>query len=329
MKSKQWIKIFLFISVFFGLFQFTVISLTTDTFIKKIFEKSPTYSNAKWLLDYNIFPKYVFMGSSMSKNSIIPSIINKNLELDSNDKIVNIGMSSATPYEMYLSYKKSKSNFKDTKVFFYTLEPWIFQRKYYVYSNFEKLYWTYEEWNFFSKLYSINNNYFNKINLLYGAFTRSKSNISEDFGYKKLECHKFDFFKKEILEERFSDKVNKNYGISKFQLKYLKKLKNEINKDGAEFILVYVPNDYSYYESNVKYNEKYNDLLSEELSKSLGKTKQIGFFNPKEIGLTNAYFADAYHMCHDGAIKFSRYLSTQIKTLDETKDSKINLPFIK
>jgi hypothetical protein len=329
MNSKQWIKYFIFIFVSLGLSQFIVISLTTDTLIKKIFEKSPTYSNAKWLLDYNIFPKYVFMGSSMSKNSIIPSILTKNLKLTNKDKIVNIGMNSATPYEMYLSYKKSKSNFNDTKVFFYTLEPWIFQRKYYVYSNFEKLSWTYSEWNYFSKLYSINNNYFNKINLLYGAFTSSKSNISEDFGYKRLECQKFDFFTKEILEERFSDEVNNDYGISEFQLKYLKKLKNEITEDGAEFILVYIPNDYSYYESHVKYNNKYNDLLSNTLTKALGKTKQIGFFNPKKIGLTDDYFADAYHMCHKGAIKFSEYLSTQITTLNEVRENEINLPFKK
>lgn len=324
MNSKKWIMIFFTLSFLIIIIPFIFVSSFTESVIKKSFEYSDTYSDGKWVVDKKLYPTYVFMGSSMSRHSIMPSILEKNLNLN-NGAIVNIGMNAATPYEMYLSYKKSKQNYKNVKTFFYTLEPWIFQKSYYVHKKYEKLLWNYSDWTQFSTKHNINNNYYNKINLLFNMYSSSNSTISEDYGYSRLECKKFDTYSKEQLKETFSDNININYGISEFQLEYLKKLKLEIESQKSNFVIMYVPNHYSYYNNNIEYNEKFNNKLSKMLNNYIGKIKFIGSFNPTKFNLLDEDFMDTHHLCHRGAMKFSEHISNEIHNINQISQAEIKL----
>ena len=96
--------------VFFALI-FTIIILlfrkeSINILNKYFFEQSFIYDRGYWIKNDNLNPKLVFLGSSMTRHTIIPDIIAKNSNLKQGD-IVNLGMNSATPYEMYYEYSEA------------------------------------------------------------------------------------------------------------------------------------------------------------------------------------------------------------------------------
>ena len=102
MNGKKWISIFLLIALAFPIIQFFVFYIIPMNTFQTLFEKTCTYDNGIWLKNNKENPKIVFMGSSMSRHTIIPKIVSNNQY--KNGEIVNLGMNAATPYEMYITF---------------------------------------------------------------------------------------------------------------------------------------------------------------------------------------------------------------------------------
>ena len=280
---------------------------------KYLFEKSFIYDRGHWIKDENLYPKVVFLGSSMTRHTIIPEIIAKNSNLEQGD-IVNLGINAATPYEMYLTFKKNIQNFNDTKIVFYNLDPWIFSKKYYIHKKYEKVLWSREEWEKYSNDKGLKNYLNYKTTLFKELINKPNYNKPKfkDFGYEPLEC-KIDYKleTKDEIEKFFKEIINdENHAISFFQLEYLKKLKQLVEENNSIFVILYIPNQESYTKNINKFNYSYNKALEYRLNKYLGDTIQYGTFCPNNITLENKLdFYDKIHLCDSGAKKYSNYLS--------------------
>ena len=180
MKKKTWF-LFLFL---LSILLYTGRHAIVNFYYMSSFEKSSLYDRALWMKKDMLNPKVVFLGSSMTRHSIVPAVIRKNSKLKDAD-IVNLGMNAATPYEMYLTFMKNKSSFTKTKVFFFSLEPWIFSKKYYKYKIFEKSLWSNEEWDYYMP--EKNNFRGCKTEILRKSISaRYRKPKFEDYGYERL-----------------------------------------------------------------------------------------------------------------------------------------------
>lgn len=327
MKKKSFV---LYILIFTTIILF-IRKETIDNLNQYFFEKSFIYDRGHWIKKDNLFPKVVFLGSSMTRHTIIPEIIAKNSNLKEGD-IVNLGMNAATPYEMYLTFKKNIGNLKNTEVVFYNLDPWIFSKKYYVHKKYEKVLWTFEEWEKYSKDKGLKN-YTNYKTTLFKE-SRSKPNYNKpkfiDFGYEPLECKtEYKLETKDEIEIFFKDIIDDgNYAISSFHLKYLKKLKNLVENNNSKFIILYVPNQESYTKNINQFNFNYNKALEEKLNEYLGETLQYGTFCPNTISLENTLdFFDRHHLCSNGAKKYSNYLGNIFDTIKVLETKKIRVDY--
>ena len=101
MTIKKFVFFALIITIIIFLFRKESINILNKYF----FEKSFMYDRGHWLKYDNLYPNVVFLGTSMTRHTIIPDIIAKNSGLKVGD-VVNLGMNAATPYEMYLTFKK-------------------------------------------------------------------------------------------------------------------------------------------------------------------------------------------------------------------------------
>ena len=319
MKSKIWLLLFAVLSILLYIGQ----NIAIDFILKKSFEESPIYDRGQWLEQFDLHPKVVFLGSSMARHSIIPKIIQKNSNLTEGDVVI-LGVNAATPYEMYLTYIKNKDRFTKTKVFYFSLEPWMYIEKYYQYKIFEKVLWSYDEWK---RYMGDSVNYFSYKFQLYG---RTKTEVYgrwpfNDYGYYRLNYdpdEKFKYADKKEILDFFND-----YSISYFQLEYLKKLKDEIESTNTEFIILYVPNHISYTKSILNYNKKYNSQIEILLNRYLGKTKQFGSFDPNDYNLTEEDYFDRFHLDHSGAIKYTEYLGNVLELSNELQDTNIKIDY--
>ncbi len=321
--------------VFFALI-FTIIILlfrkeSINILNKYFFEESFIYDRGHWIKNDNLNPKLVFLGSSMTRHTIIPDIIAKNSNLKQGD-IVNLGMNAATPYEMYLTFKKNIDSFRNVQVVFYNLDPWIFSKKYYVHKKYEKTLWTFEEWEKYSNDKGLTNYLNYKTTLFKESINKPNYNMPsfKDFGYEPLECkEEYKLETKEGIEDFFKNIINdENHAISFFQLEYLKKLKQIVETNNSKFVILYVPNQESYTKNINEYNSDYNKVLEYQLNKHLGDTIQYGTFCPSIIGLENKLdFFDKSHLCDKGAKKYSFYLGDIFTTITNLKPIKFNINY--
>lgn len=321
-------------------FVFTILLLTVailllrkesiDILNKYYFEQSFMYDRGHWVKSDNLYPKVVFLGSSMTRHTIIPEIIAKNSDLKEGD-IVNLGMNAATPYEMHLTFKKNIDNFKNVQVVFYNLDPWIFSKKYYVHKKYEKTLWTFEEWEKYSKDKGLKNYLNYKTTLFKESISKQKYSKPKfkDLGYEPLECkEEYKLETKEEIEIFFKDIVNdENHAISFFQLEYLKKLKQLVEDNNSTFVILYVPNQESYTKNINEFNSSYNKVLENNLNKYLENTIQYGTFCSNNIDLKNKLdFFDKSHLCDNGARKYSNYLNN-INNIPNLEPSKIEINY--
>ena len=323
MKNKTWI-IFFFLIVFIifvgrkGIIHYK---------LQYTFESSQMYDRGHWLKEKNLYPQIVFLGSSMTKYSIVPNIIIKNSKLDKGS-VVNLGADAATPYEMYLTYIKNKNHFSKTKIFFYSIEPWLFSKKYYQYKIYEKVLWSEEEWKYYMPQWDYYAEYKTSLFDVIRKFKYINPKIN-DYGYvPKIHSEKkFKLATKQEVQTYFQDKIHDHLGISHFQLKYLKKLKDEIEKNNSELIILYIPNHISYTQIINVYNKNYNLVLSNLLNTYLDKTKQFGSFCPKDYNLKYEDYFDRFHLSHTGAKKFSKELGNVFKLSNKLKEKEIFLDY--
>ncbi len=308
MTIKKFVFFALIITIIIFLFRKESINILNKYF----FEKSFMYDRGHWLKNDNLYPNVVFLGTSMTRHTIIPDIIAKNSGLKVGD-VVNLGMNAATPYEMYLTFKKNIDNFKNTKLVFYNIDPAIFSKAYYNSKKYEKVLWSREEWEKYSVDKGFKNYFYYKTTLFKellknDSYERPKF---EDFGYLSLKCtNKYEYETKIGIEKFFKEIIDDgNHAISYFQLEYLKKLKKLVENNNSTFIILYVPNQESFTKNMNEFNYEYNKALEKRLNEYLGDTIQYGTYCPNILKLDNSLdFSNSYHLCHNSAQKYSNYL---------------------
>ena len=322
MKSKTWLLLSFILTSLIYVTEHGII----NHYYQQVFENSSLYNRGAWIKENNINPKIIFLGSSMTRYSIIPELIEKNNNLNKGD-IVNLGMDAATPYEMYITYMKNKQYFSKTQIVFFSLEPWILSKRYYKYKMFEKALWSDEEWDY----YMPNENNFAgyKTYLFFKSIFAKDAKLKvENAGYIRLEHNnQFKLADEKEIKAFFTNRVANEIDISIFELEYLKKLKQEVEKNNSEFVLLFIPNHISYTQVINKVNTQYNLKLSELLNIYLGETKQFGMYDPTSLNLLHEDYFDKHHLSYTGAVKYSTLFTDILDLPKDLKKSPINIRY--
>ncbi len=276
------------------------------------------YDDADWVKGY---PKVLIMGSSHAKYHIIPELIMKmNKQYRGND-VVNIGEDAASPFEMYRAYLKQKKKFKNLEIVYYTLDPHMLGEKYYLYNKYEKIFLSYAQWDYLSREEGIKNEYFFPFQTFIHSLKIRNKNRSKKNGFVALKHKKFKLFKKsEVAKDIFTP--FKLFPISKFQIKYLRKLKEEFVTKGVKFVFVLTPS-YDWTERYKTECVKYDNALIGLLQKSLGESIIIGSLWGEDFNLSYDDFKDNTHLAYTGAEKFTEDLFSDIKIHKKLKGSQI------
>jgi len=276
------------------------------------------YDDASWVKGK---PKIVIMGSSHSRYHIIPNEIaklNDNYEIGD---IVNIGENAASPFRMYTTFMKNREKFREVETVYYTLEPHMLGEKYYLYNAYEEIFLNYTQWKYLEKHHKKKNNYFYPFqtfikSLEFDTYNRAKTN-----GYSALKHKKFNSYSIGKVPKQ-SYRPLTLFPVSSFGIKYFKKLKEELNKQGTELIFVLTPT-YSWTKYYAKEAKEYDDMLITMLNEALGKVKIIGSFWPEDFDLVYKDFKDDTHMAHSGAVRFTREVFMKIDDHKNIKKEKL------
>ncbi len=266
------------------------------------------YDDASWVKGE---PKVLIMGSSHARYHIIPKEIARLNPHYTMKDIVNIGENAASPFEMYTAYKKQTQKFKHVELVYYTLEPHIFNEKYYLYNKYEKIFLNFAQWKYLEEKEKKKNEYFFPFQTFVNSLTfhiadRSRSN---GFTYKKHK--KFRPTTKQTILKQFTPLSL--FPLSMFDVTYLGKLKKEVEARGGKFILVLTP-AYAWQKYYAQYASDYDTQLVSALNNTLGPTPVIGSFWAEDFNLTYKNFYDDTHLSLSGASKFTKALFGNIDT---------------
>ena len=266
------------------------------------------YNDASWVKGK---PKIVIMGSSHARYHIIPKEIaqlNKGYEFKD---IVNIGENAASPFAMYMSFMKNRDKFSELETVYYTLESHMLGEKYFPYNKYEEIFLNYEQWKYLEVNHKKKNNYFFPFqtfikSLKFGTLNRSKSN-----GYSALKHKKFNEFSKGKISKLIYEPLEL-FPVSSHGIKYFKKLKDELDRQGTELIFILTPT-YKWQEYYAKEAKTYDDILIKLLNYNLGNCKVIGSFWSEDFSLSYKDFKDDTHMADSGARKFTQVVFKDIE----------------
>ena len=315
-KYKKIVDIFFITIIFLGpIGQFLVFKFTP---IYNANLLSELYNEASWVQGK---PKIAIMGSSHAKYQIIPSKIatlSKNYKL--ND-IVNIGENAASPFTMYVSFVKNKDKFNKLKTVYYTLDPHLLGEKYYPYNKYEKILLNYKQWKYLEKNHKKKNDYFFPFQTFVHSLKFKNSDRLITNGYSRLKHNKFNEFVQEKVT-KFIYEPLELFPVSMHNIKYLKKLYDELNRQGTDLIFVLTPT-YSWQKFYSKEAKEYDDMLIKMLNENMGNMKVVGSFWFEDFDLTYEDFKDDTHLAHSGAIKFTEEVFTDIDLHDSIQKKKL------
>lgn len=279
---------------------------------------SELYNEASWVKGK---PKIAIMGSSHARYHIVPSEIakfNKNYELKD---IVNIGENAASPFAMYTSFMKNRDKFTDLETVYYTLEPHMLGEKYYPYNKYEEVFLSYEQWKYLEENHKKINNYFFPFQIFVNSLKFNNSNRSKTNGYSKLNHKKFNKFSKGKVSKLIYEPLEL-FPVSLHGIKHLKKLKEELIKQGTELIFVLTPT-YTWQKYYADEAKDYDDMLIKMINSNLGNTKVIGSLWPEDFELKYEDFKDDTHMAHSGALRFTQEVFSDINSHKLLKKDKL------
>jgi hypothetical protein len=196
---------------------------------------SKLYDNAYWI---NNKPKVLIMGSSTAKEHIIPQEIHLLNSQYQESEVVNISESSASPYEMYVTYKKNQHKFNHLDVAYITINPHMMSEKFYTYFKYEVILLGLKQINYLKK-YHVNflekyhKNfkwpYFLPFKLFLNSLNYDGARDPKKVGYKPGLHADFKPTQKNTLRKYICEPLDL-FPVSKFSLKYYKKLKDEMAK---------------------------------------------------------------------------------------------------
>lgn len=270
------------------------------------------YDDAFWVKGR---PKVLIMGSSHARYHIVPSeIANMSAQFNVGD-IVNIGENAASPFRMYTAYQKRKEKFSEVEIVYYTLEPHMFGEKYYPYDLYERIFLSYEQWEYLENNHNKKNSYFFPFQLFVDLLQTKRHDRSKTQGYSALKHKNFKPYSSGKVSKLIYEPIEL-FPVSLFKMNYLKKLKDEIESHGAKFVFILTPT-YSwqqYYKGEAKI---YDDNLINILNEKLGDTVVLGSFWSEDFNLVYSDFKDDTHLARSGAVTMTRRIFGDI---DRHKD---------
>ncbi|CAA6812743.1 MAG: Unknown protein [uncultured Sulfurovum sp.] len=311
MNKKFTLNILLIVIVFGPIGQFVLFKFTP---IYNLNLYTELYNDASWVKGK---PKIAIMGSSHARYHIIPSEIaklNKGYEFKD---IVNIGENAASPFRMYTTFMKNRDKFSKLKTVYYTLEPHMLGEKYYPYNTYEEIFLSYEQWKYLEKNHNKHNNYFFSFQTFVKSLEFKNSNRSRTNGYSALKHKKFNTYSKRKVSKQVYEPLEL-FPVSEHGIKYLKELKEELERQGTDFIFVFTPT-YTWQKIYANEAKAYDNMLIEMLNKHLGKSKVIGSLWPEDFNLSYEDFKDDTHLAHSGALKFTQKVFGNINTHSNIK----------
>jgi hypothetical protein len=280
------------------------------------------YDDASWVIGK---PKIVIMGSSHARYHIIPAEIaklNKDYELKD---IVNIGENAASPFEMYTSFMKNRDKFSKVQIVYYTLEPHMLSEKYYPYNKYESILLNYKQWKYLENNHNKKNNYFFPFQTFVQTLKFKTTNRSKSNGYSALKHKKFNKYSPGRVSKSIYEPLEL-FPVSLHGINSFKKLKEELDKQGAELIFVLTPT-YTWQKYYAKEAKVYDDMLIKLLNTAIGDSKVIGSFWPEDFALQYEDFKDDTHIAHSGALKFTQEVFYDIKKYNNLKLTAIKNTF--
>jgi|GEM_PF-1064420 len=318
----KFISIFLLLTILFIITIEGYISIfKNNIFSEKNLEKIyySVIENYNWLDNINSDHKILLIGSSSVKYGLSCSELNKL----SNNKIsfINLSMNARGPIEAYFLLKNI--NLEHVTNIYLGLDPWIYTKKYYRYRNS----YMYLDFNFLqSVLYFFEHDKSTFIKrykalLTYiKPFTKQDINrkifiqIPDDFGSEVLDKEPKNFGKPGKRVDLFQIK---EYGWSKLQFEYFKKIAIFCKSKNISFSVFLPPkrSDYSQsYKKNYRTNndEYINNILNKNIIMPIfGKYDQLDNLGDYDL------FADSVHLNKHGQEVYSEIFYNMINKKNE------------
>ncbi|MFW3345773.1 hypothetical protein [Aliarcobacter butzleri] len=283
---------------------------------------SKIYNNG-WWIKRDI--KVMILGSSFAKSNIIPKVISKLYPKYRNEEIVNLGQSMGAPFEMYISLIKIKKYIKNLEYAYIGIDPHILGEKFYHYMLVEKQFVTYEQWNY---LFNKNGKYmdayhsnlkvssFSPIIFFKDFFIKKYRKSEQYFGYEPRRIGKIKKFNKEKIKEYTYGDLKK-FPISKFSIKYLKRIQTFIEKNTNAKIIYFLSPSYDWHLGYEEYCKEYDNQLINLLNDNLGQICIKGSLDKDSFELNQFDFSDNRHLNHLGAIKYTRVIFSELENVEK------------
>ena len=276
-----------------------------------------------WIRHLPYPPKILLMGSSTVQYNLHPGVIAQNSPYRMGE-IINLGWNARTPLQSYYLFKTMEKDLKSVQKVYYGIDPWVFSRKYYEHDALMPVDWNLRERLFFIK----DKEKFDKALLggvLWPVLSRVAKNCfkmvrdkGEDPGWTPGDLGANSLTQKTknfnmTAEEWFYHDV---FDFSDLQFAYLKKLKEECERKGIQFILLIPPKTKQWRTDYAEKNKAMDDIFVRKLNDYLGESYLTGSFAAIPEELEEQLFSDGIHLTSEGQVYFSRQFAFFLRMAD-------------
>ena len=318
------------------LFLFTLLiacSMQASFFLAQKLER-PYFTDGKyaWVSRLPRKPKIVLMGSSTVLNNLSPREIMSKCDLQEGE-VINLGGGSRGPLQSVHIWRELGSAIDSVKYVVVSIDPWLAYSAYYWIEDFPTVYW-----NPVQRMYPafVNNwpRYVMSGAVATDVMKKSAQHaldiqapnleVPHDFGGEVLDIHLKNY--REHAREYF-EPVSL-FPISSLYLDRMRELKQEVEKNGAQFILLLTPKKRIWQE---EYRRDCIDIDSDfvyHLNSALGSVRVIGSFAlfQGDVSLDrgdveDSLFMDHVHLSGKGQKKLSDYVAAQLKLVGKLSPS--------
>ncbi len=326
-------KKFILKSLFFVFSSLLLINLAGFLILQ--FSKPMLYANDRfvWINKLKKKPDTVILGTSTLRYGLNPKIVAKKLKKPVGS-VVNVTYDAYSSVNLYYAYKSVEDNIDPHAKVFYGLDPWVFSEKYYKQDKFMPMEWGVTERfqylkdakkisdRFAKSVFGLDSQRVKDVFKKFNAKIIRGRRIPRDYGAKVLKRKPKNF--KTNLEDVFSYDY---YGFSSAYFKYLKKIKDEVEKKGGEFILVIPPKQSRWVKAYKQKCKRIDNDFVTLIDRYLGDVKVIGSYYLIPSNLEKKMFNDAIHLNKFGMKYFSESFAEDINKVDRLKPEKMRHTF--
>lgn len=297
MTPRRWIASYFLLT---GLFLVLYFVGFRSEAVYSLSQNAYTYDHGCWVTGD---PEVVILGSSMAFHGIIPEVIARENGL-APGTVVNLGSDGATPVQTYITLQRNAERLKSARLFYLTLDPWVFSEGYYKNSAYERVYWSYGQFVTFAAENQVPNNYFFPGRMFLNNFSRTgcREKAAADFGYLPLHERSTNPEKFRLATQYFQSEGR--YGISAVQMDHLTRIAECIAAWGGQLILVTTPKHPDHVAEFATHTE-FHRAFETRLAAAVGALPMVGSIHSEDYGIVPEEFVDGTHLLHQGALKFT------------------------